>query len=218
MTKKVSLNIPDESFEGLKSLSALCKQDITQTIVGILETAGSQSSLLTYLSKEYKVPVDSKMMLHDVLNAAYHSIGLFNEVLEKLGAKGLFTLEDLCFDLDEDWFNFIFDGLSGNNLLVDNFDVKLKPGSKRVTTRSYINVEEVSAQALGKLKEVVEDVMEPVEFADCEDFNVDVREDEEIWTLEVDYWAASWVYLPGIKNVSKLVKDIFKKAGIKREG
>ncbi|MEM2108780.1 MAG: hypothetical protein QXL10_05810 [Candidatus Bathyarchaeia archaeon] len=217
MTRKVTLNIPEECFEELRSLGEFYKQDVKKTILEIIEAVSSKSSLLTYLCGEYKVPVNPRMVLGHMFSAAQSMMYVANEVLEKLGVKGLFTLEDFSFNIDERRFNFVFDCLSGSNLLIDYFDIQVEPGSIWVTTYLSISAEETDAEALSKLKEAVEDVSEPAAFADCEDFSVKIEEDEAIYTLKVDYMTDDWDYLPSIKHVVKLVKDIFKKAGIREK-
>lgn len=216
MVKKVSLNISDESYEKLASLSDFYKQDLENTIVTILDVVGSEGQWIINLSQEYKVPVKLDTVMFHMLDAGISSIySLFNNVLEKLGVKGLYVLEDLEVDLDEDYIFLIYDALAGCNLHIDCFDLTLKSGLKTLSTRSLIKVEKINKQTLEKLKELVRSVAEPEEFVDLEDYHIEIEEDEEFWTLRIDCMAEALDYFPSVKRISKFVGQLFKKAGVK---
>lgn len=215
MVKKLSLNIPDDSYEKLASLSDFYKQDIKSIVVSILDVVSLQSRGILNLSKEYKVPVKLDTVMFHLFDAGFNSIySLFNEVLEKLEVKGLYLLEDFETKLDEDYIFFAYAALAGCNLHVDSFYLTID-GLKTLTTNSLIEVEKVSKQALGKLKELVQNIVEPEEFLNLEDYNIEIEEEEEFWTLRIDCMAESLDYLPSVKQVSRFVEQIFKKAGIR---
>jgi hypothetical protein len=215
MVKKLILNIPDDSYEQLASLSEFYKLDVNSIVVSILDTVSQQSRGILNLSKEYKVPVKLNTVIFHLFDAGFTAIySLFNEVLEKLEVKGLYVLEDFEAKLDEDYIFFVYSALVGCNLHIDSFYLTID-GLKTLTTNSLIDVKKVSRQALGKLKELVQNIVEPEEFVDLEDYNIEIEEEEEFWTLKIDCMAESLDYLPSVKQVSRFVERIFKKAGIR---
>ena len=215
MVKKVSLNIPDDSYKQLASLSDFYNQDVKNAIISILDVVGGKGQRIINLSKEYKVPVKLVTVMSLIFRAGFDSIyTLFNKVLENLEVKGLYTLEDFGIDLDENYMWFFYAALVGCNLLIDGFYIDLKPGLKRLTTNSYIEVKKVNSKVLGKLKKLVQSVEVPEEFDEIEDYNIEIEEDEEFWTLKIDCTAESLNYLPSVNRISEFVEQVFKKAGI----
>jgi hypothetical protein len=215
MVKKLILNIPDDSYEQLAFLSEFYKQDVNSIVVSILDAVSQQSRGILNLSKEYKMPVELNTVMFHLFDAGFTAIySLFNEVLEKLEVKGLYVLEDFEAKLDEDYIFFAYSALVGCNLHIDSFYLTID-GLKTLTTNSLIDVKKVSRQALGKLKELVQNIVEPEEFVDLEDYNIEIEEEEEFWTLKIDCMAESLDYLPSVKQVSRFVERIFKKAGIR---
>jgi len=218
MVKKVSLNISDDSYKELASLSDFYKQDVKEAIISILDAVGGHARAIINLSKGYEVPVELKTVISHTLGAGFNSIySLFNEVLENLEVKGLYTLSDFDIDLDENYMWFSYDALVGCNLQIDGFYVTLKPGVKTLTTNSYIEVKKVNNKALRKLKKLVRSVEVPEEFDELEDYDIEIEEDEEFWTLKIDCTAESFNYLPSVNRISEFVERAFKKAGIKYE-
>ena len=216
MAKKVSLNIPDDSYKELASLSDFYKQDVKNAIVSILDVVGRHGRAIMNLSKEYKVPVKLNTVMYHVFGAGFQSTySLFDKILEILEVKGLCVLSDFDIDLDENYMWFSYDALVGCNLHIDGFYVDLRPGVKTITTRSYIEVEKVNDKVLRKLKELVGSVEVPEEFGDLEDLNIEIEEDEEFWTLIIVCTDESLSYLPSVSRISEFVERIFKKAGIR---
>jgi len=109
-----------------------------------------------HLGKEYKVPTKLSMVMSHVFSAGFNSLhALFNEILEHLEVKGLYTLGDFDTDLDERYMWFSYDALVGCDLRVDNFYVTLESGHTTLTTNSYIEVEKTSNKAIAKLKKLI---------------------------------------------------------------
>ena len=215
MVKKVSLNIPDDIYEKLASLSDFYGQDVKNAIVSILDAVGWYGQRVMNLGKEYKVPVKLSTVMSHVFGAGFDSIySVFNRVLEILEVKGLYTLTDFDIDLDENYMWFSYAALIGCDLQVDALYVDLRPGLKTLTTNSYIEVKEVNNKALKKLEKLVRTVEVPEEFERLEDYNIEIEEDEEFWTLRIDCTDESLNYLPSVKRISEFVAQVFKKAGI----
>jgi len=215
MVKKLSLNISDEKYEELALLSGFYKQDVKQMIDSAMDVLSANRRWLISLSEEYKAPVDFDRVLRDVFWLAGSSMYFFYKIPEKLGVKGLFRLDDFDFDLDEDYFMFAYSALSGSNLLVDAFYVWLERGGKTLSAHSIIEVNEVDKRSLDKLKEAIKDFDTPEGFQELEEFNVEIEEEEEFWTLKVDCVVETLDYLPSIRQVSRFLRQIFKKAGIR---
>jgi hypothetical protein len=218
MVKKVSLNIPDDSYKELASLSDFYKQDVKDAIISVLDVVGGHARAIINLSKEYKVPVELKTVISHTLGAGFNSIySLFNEILENLKVQGLYTLGDFSVNLDKNYIFLSYDALVGCNLQIDGFYVTLQPGVRTLTTNSYIEVKKVNNEALRKLKKLVRSVEVPEEFDELEDYDIEIEEDEEFWTLRIDCTAESFNYLPSVNRISEFVERTFKKAGIKHE-
>lgn len=219
MVKKVSLAIADEVYEKLAVLSSYYNEDVQDAIKELLETIGMESRWIMKQKDDYKVPVNLKRVLSDIIHAAYHSLGLFNEVLEKLDVKGLYKLEDFEFNLDERYMRFFYDAVT-DDLKIHAFDIILQNGSKHLTTFTYIEVGENEKRALESLKDYIQAILGeldqlPEEFEYAEDYNIEIIEEEELWTLQIDCIADSFDDFPSIKRMSNFVKQIFKKVGIK---
>jgi hypothetical protein len=71
MTKKVI--IPDEIYERLSSLAALCKQDVDDVIVEILKAVGSNIYDINELRKSYGVPITIEHLMEYILEAGVDS-------------------------------------------------------------------------------------------------------------------------------------------------
>lgn len=219
MNKKISLTVTEDSYKKLSSLSDFYNLDVENAIVSILDVVGRVGRGIINLSKDYKVPVKLTTVMSHIFFAGFHSMrAIFNEVLENLEVKGLYTLGDLDTDLDENYMWLSYAALRGCNLLIDQIDITLKSGLKGLTTHSYIEVKKVNNKVLGKLKELVESIeIPPREFGDVTDYKIEVEEDDEFWHLRVDFTDESLSYLPSVKGISKFVERIFKKAGIKNK-
>ena len=219
MNKKISLTVTEDSYKKLSSLSDFYNLDVENAIISILDVVGREEQWIINLSKDYKVPVKLTTVMSHIFFAGFHSMrAIFNEVLENLEVKGLYTLGDLDTDLDENYMWLSYAALRGCNLLIDQIDITLKSGLKGLTTHSYIEVKKVNNKVLGKLKELVESIeIPPREFGDVTDYKIEVEEDDEFWHLRVDFTDESLSYLPSVKGISKFVERIFKKAGIKNK-
>ena len=215
MVKKVSLNIPDDSYKKLASLSDFYKQDAKDAIISILDVIGAKAGWIINLSKDYKVPVKLEMVIWQMLDVGFHSISLINKVLENLEVKGLYTLSDFGIELDENSMWFLYDALVGCNLQIDQFYVQINPGLKYLDTKSYIEVKKVHSKVLEKLEKLVHSVEVPEEFDLLEDYKIEIEEEEELWTLKIDCTAMYLNYLPSVNRISEFVDQVFKKAGIK---
>ena len=218
MNKKISLTVPEDSYKKLSSLSDFYKLDVENALISILDVVGREGQGIINLSEDYKVPVKLTTVMSHIFFAGFDSMrAIFNKVLENLEVKGLYTLGDLDTDLDANYMLLHFDALVGCNLQIDGFSVVLEPGLKTLRATSYIDVKEVSNEALAKLKKLVksDEVLEEFDALEIEDYNIEIEEDEESLTLVIHCWAESLSYLPSIKRLSKFVEKLFKKAGIK---
>lgn len=218
MTKKVSFKIADDSYKELVSLGDFYKQDVEDVIAGILDITGHQAHRIIELGKEYKVPVKLTAVMAHTFAAGFDFMQLFHKVLEDFEAKGLYTLEDFDFDLDKNYLWFYFAALIGCNLQIDAFCISTEPGLSTLTTWSYIDARGVNKKGLEKLKKLVQSVEVPEEFEEVDDYHIEIdEEDEESLTLTIDCAAEGLGYLPSVKEASKFVEHILRKAEIKYE-
>jgi hypothetical protein len=219
MVKKVSLNIPDDTYTELASLSDFHKEDVKDVIATILSAVGSYGERIMNLGKEYKVPVKLNNVMCRILDAGFNMMdGLSNQVLDRLEVKGLYVPGDVGIDFDENDLWLQYDAIRGCNLKIDEFCVWI---GKVVTLRtsSYIEVKKVNSNALTKLQKVVQNVEAREEFSGLnidkdEECNIKIEEDEEFWTLVIECTVGSFGNLPSLKRMSKFVEQIFKKTGI----
>jgi len=220
MTKKVSLKITDETYKNLVSLAGSHKENVEDVIAGILDVVGMFEYQITELGKEYKVPRTRKpdSVVLTLFDAGFHSLqALFNEVLEKLEVKGCYVLADIDVDLDKSYMFFYYTALRGCKLQIDSFAITLEPGIVTLSTSSLIEAAKIDAKALRKLKKIIKDAELPVDMENyLEDYNIEIQE-EEFWDLKIDCTAESLGCLPSVKGMSKFVKQIFKKAGIRNQ-
>jgi hypothetical protein len=217
MTRKVVLSIPDGNYRELASLSEFYKQDIKQTILEILESVGRNENFLKKMNKGYKVPAEPKWALDDVLNAGTDLIRSSNNVLELLQAEGLFTLNELSCDLDESSFDFSYEALKGSNLCVDQLFVTIEQGLKSLRAHSIIDAAKVGKKSIEKLEKLVEEIEQPKEFYDVEEYDIDIEPEEEYPSLIIRCDAESLGDFPNIKELSRFVERLFKKAGILKQ-
>jgi hypothetical protein len=217
MPKRISIEIPDENYEELSSLSKSFKQDVNQTVTDTLEVMVMESKFLENISKEYKVLITPKMILSHTFDAARRSMELFNEILEKIEAKGLFMLEDFEFNLDEFSFTFTYAALEGSNTNVYSFCLTLESGVKTLRADSIIEVSKVGEEALENLEKVVQDFVEQghEEFEGVETYDIDVEQDDpEFAHLVITCVAETLENFPSVKELSQIIGKLFKKSGI----
>ena len=219
MVKKVSLNIPDDTYTELASLSDFHRQDVKDVIVAILSAVGSCGTSIMNLGKEYKVPVKLDNVMCQILDAGFEMMDrLSNQVLERLEVKGLYVLGDVEIDFDENDLWLQYNAMRGCNLKIDEFCVWI---GRLVTLRtsSYIEVKKADSRALTKLQKVVQNVEAREEFSgldidEDEEINIKIEEDEEFWTLVIEGTVGSFGNLPSVKRIAKFVEQIFRKARI----
>jgi len=216
MVKKVSLNISDDSYNELASLSDFYNQDVEDTITNILDTVGMNASRIINISKKYKTPVELVTMISDIFDAGRNLIyGLYDAVLENLEFnKGLYSLEDLGIDLNENVMWFYYVALKGCNLQIDAFHLEIRPGLKYLDTESYLDVDKLNDEVLGRLEKLIKNIEVPEEFYDLDDYEIKIGGDEEFLTLKIDCVTDSLDYLPSLKIISEFVEQIFKKVEI----
>lgn len=218
MTKKVMLDLPENIYEKLSSISNIYNEEIDTTLVNILNVVGTESSWLENFRENYKVPIGSQNVLAHMLLAANHSMGFFNQVLEELNAKGFFAIEDFEYDLEENYFTFRYAGLQGSDFCIDGMSLTLKPNEISLRTESTIDVRSISKSSLEKLKQAVKKFDEPegLTFAWLENYSVDLEaDDEEFWTLVVNCEGDCFDNFPTIEEISSVVKTLLTQAGIK---
>jgi hypothetical protein len=219
MVKKLELEVPDEVYEHLSSLCAFYKQDPHQIILKILEAVGREHSVLTCLSKRYTPTKDIEAALSEIISTFNHSSRLFDYIPNKLGVKGGFCLQDFDVNFEENYFMFYYSATPDNPSNIDSFDVTKEPGCVSLSTNTGFYVDEVGLEALNKLKQVAkkQDFKLPNGFEDVDDIDVEIEENEEMWTLRINIWAEILEDLPTLKQVSQLIKRICRKAGISQK-
>ena len=145
---RISLSIPQDTHERIKSLNDFYKKDIIEIINEIIEAISYESRWIINTSKEYKVPVDLINVVSHLFDAGIHSTNsLFNDILERLEAKDLFVHDFMEINLDEKSMWILFVALRGCDLYVDEFDVTLT-GLARLTATYLVDIEKGDGTAL----------------------------------------------------------------------
>jgi hypothetical protein len=216
MTKKVI--IPDEIYKSLRPLAVLCKQDVDDVIVEILKAVGSNNYDITKLRESYRVPMTLEQLMKHILEAGVDSIEqLYDKVLEHLGVKGLYWFEDRSIneiDLEGDKIRIVYDAHTGAPDFVARLDFETDGRFKTLSTDSYMDLEEVSKEAVSKLKRLVKEVDPYEEFDEPEDVSIEVVDDIDMCYLKMFFEAATFDQLPTVARISSFVKKLFAKAGI----
>ncbi|MEM2356127.1 MAG: hypothetical protein QW734_10125, partial [Candidatus Bathyarchaeia archaeon] len=220
MVKRISLTVSDDVYEKWVALSSCYNEDLQDAIKGVLEAISMNSRRIISLKDHYRVPVNLGRALMHIIDDAFHSLSLFDEVLWKMDVKGLYKLEDFEVDLDENYMRLFYSALAGCSLKIDEFDITVQNGSKRLSTFTYIEVGENNKRALNGLKKYVQtipwDVTQlPEELENfeeyLEEFDIGITEGEEFWTLQIDCIADSFNDLPSIRRLSRFVERLLKK-------
>ncbi len=208
---KVSIEIAEEDYKKIKELSDYFKQDEKKTISDVLKAAGRNAHSIFYNAQEKGFPTDLERSLGDIIMTNENTLPLLNGIPEKLGAKGLFVLEDVEVDLDKEYFDFHYAATVESKLAVTQFCLTFERGElERLTVYSYVDVEHVSEEVQSKLFELIESHEDEELFGDLEDFNIMFEDSDVI----VDCFDTSIAYFPSIIEISRYVKKLFKKAGI----
>jgi hypothetical protein len=218
---EINLNIPENSQEKLMELSEFYDKEINQILNEIIEAVCFKSGWITQLSEEYKVPIKLLNVVWHLLEAGIQSTNaLFNNILERLDAKGLFIQDDISIDLDEGytWINFV--ALRGSKLYIESFDVTIT-ALVRLTVSHLVEMEKIDDTSLSRLYEIAEnihrfeEITPPESFLDLMEFSLDIIEDDEYLELTIDITEESFHYLPMIPDISELFKQILQNAGVK---
>jgi hypothetical protein len=219
MAKKISLDIPDDTYKKLQDFGASYNQDPKDIICGLLEAVGFESYGIKEFGKEYRVPVTFQNVIGDILEAGISSTKqLYNKVLEIVDAKGLYWFEDTGeneVDLEENSIRVVFQEYGDSpDLNVERLDFELAPGRKILSTQSMISAEKNTKRALNKLKKLVESFDYAAEFGESEVTMEIIDEEVDYWLLKIDFAAEILDDFPKVAIISKYVKKLFKKAGI----
>jgi len=220
MSEEINLRIPKDTFNRILELSEFFKQNKTEIINDILSSTSLVTESLINLAKECKFPVRFGMLVSRLLLVGSTvTRQLFDEVLEILGAKGLYAIEGLNLDVQENCLQVSFD--SHCDLQVDIFEVTLKPGLKELAAMAILEARNISEEAADRLKEIVRNVEDeielPEEFYDLEDYEIEVEDDlPDSLYLTVNCYADSVIFFPKIPRISQLIQQILQKAGIER--
>jgi len=143
---------------------------------------------------------------------------LFNDLLERFEAKGLFVHNDMDINFDKMSLWISFEALTGCDLYVHSFDISLM-GLVRLEATYHVEIEKVDDLAIRRMRNIVDNVRESIDlpdsFQDLMEFVVDIDEYEESIILGVDITEESLDYLPLVPDISILFKQILDKSGLK---
>ena len=217
---RIYLDVQQDTIEQLESLSEYYDGDIEDIINEIIEMISFRSGHLINISKEYRIPIRLGNVLFHLLDAGFQSTkSLFNDILDRLEAKGLFTASDMEFDLDEMRIWVYFEAFRDCELYVDSFDLTLT-GLQRITATYLVDVEKVDDATVDRIIDIAQDIgwsegLElPESFYDIMDSSIDVVDEDEFLRLNIDITEENINYLPTIPDISEVFKQIMEKAGV----
>lgn len=214
MTKKISLELSDESYEKFITLTKTINQEPEQTLVTLANQASNYESLIRCFYQN--TPMTFEEILSDVFQNTEQGIAFFRYFLRKLKAEGLYSISDFCFDFEKDYWWFLFDNV-GDDSILDGFDVTKQDGQVSLTVNSTISLNGVSMWSLNRLKEIIEekDYETPSKGFDAiDEVDIELEENDETCRLNITCWMESFEELPSLDNVSKIVRQILRKARI----
>lgn len=206
--EKITLNVPEETFKDLNSLSDFYNQDVNQTIISILNAISLESGWIINLGKEKKRSMIFDRILNEFLRAGVHSTYFFEKIPQELGGEGLFVLEDFDFSLVEDHFWFSYAATQESNLWITSFQFAMNHDDNTITCNFYVNFEKEDEKSLENLECEAANYFEEL---DPEHYSYEVTEDG----ISIEYTADSLEDFPSLKQISKIIKEICKEAGIK---
>jgi hypothetical protein len=212
MTKKISLELPEKDYETLSSLGKLYNKDGSQVILDLIDAVSTESYIIEKRQKESKVSIDLYSAIHSVLFAGRSAIdNIFNPILERFGAKGLYLWEDNEFDLDGNYIMINFES-NYSNLAINEFAFFLESGVPSIIASAHIENEKINIEKLRKLIEEA-DCPETEDYAELDSFETMLDEDdEESATIQINLSAETIDDFPNIRALSKFVEKLLKKA------
>jgi hypothetical protein len=203
MSKKLSLEISDQTYEHLLALANSFRLDHKQIADCILKSVSARENDITRLKE---MPGDA---LENYPILAYS----VRDFLIKLKAEGLFSIDpaNVEWDIEKDFFSVILCPDSGDyNFYMIN--VRKEDGRYNLGTYTTVEIEETKDGSFDRLEEVAESIDCPF---DVDDWRVDAdNSDEERFGLSIEYWADSIEDLPSLKKADRFIKEILKKAKV----
>lgn len=215
---RIVFNVSHGSYGRLASLGEYFNEKVKEIVTEIVEVIGFSSRWIINRSEVYQVPVSlTNVLSHLVVSGRQSTDSLFNDLLERFEAKGLFVHNDMDINFDEMSVWISFEALTGCDLYVHSFDISLM-GLARLEATYHVEIEKVDDLAIRRMRNIVDNVRESIDlpdsFQDLE-FVVDIDEYEESIILRVDITEESLDYLPLVPDISILFKQILDKSGLK---
>ncbi|MCW3994525.1 MAG: hypothetical protein NWE98_00040 [Candidatus Bathyarchaeota archaeon] len=214
MPKKLSLEISDETYENLCKLADNFGLDYKTISNCILETVSAREYDITQLREMPGAEDNLRSILNEALETYPNFAYRVRELLTKLKAKGLFSIDpaNVEWDIEEDFFSVIFSPESSADYDFDMINVrKEKDGRYNLGTYTYVEIEETKDNSFGEL-------VKASKSTDCpfyvDEYSIDAYDNEEFCTLSIEYWAESLEDLPSLKKADRFIKQILKRANV----
>jgi len=222
---KISLDIPQDIYDQLKTLSGIFSLDVEETANEVLDAVASERNIRWLIESKGKdvIPRGLRYKISHRLNLGSMAENqLFGKILKELNVEGgHFGAGDMDIKLDDNsiWINY--DGLIGSDLYVDVFDVTLT-GLKRLTADCIFDADEDDYKAPDRVKEHAQRIKRtrkelPKELHDLDPWKVDLLPDENTSYRIRAYFSEEYLgCLPPIPAISEYFEKILKSAEIKR--
>ena len=213
MSKKLSLNVSEDRYEKLANLARECGVDLEEFMRALVEVVLLFSDEVLTIKRE-NPSYSLGEVFSEVFQNAHRGRSLVREILRELDVKKGFMLSDVDFNLKDRYLMLWFDATGDCELFIDSFDITWEEDTVTLTTRTSIDVSEQTDKALKKLERTVNRIVDPWEL---ELFEVKINKSEDSWDLEVvcGEYEVHVENLPSLKQVSKFIERIFRRAGVK---
>lgn len=214
MPKKLSLEISDETYEHLVKFAESFDLDYTEIADCILETVCARESDITQLREMPGAEANLSSILNDALENYPTFAYSVRDLLTKLKAKGVFSIDpaNVEWGIEKDFFSVILTPDNSADYAFYMINVRKEDGRYNLGTYTSVEIGETKDNSFDGLSEVAESIDCPF---DVDDYRVDADDsDENSCTLSVDYWADSIERLPSLKEADRFIKQILKKAKV----
>lgn len=211
MTKKISLEISNETYQQLSKLAEEYNQDTKSVAKQILEVVSNNKvsiGQISFATQEKNLSLILYRALFNYPTMAY----LFKDAADAVKAEGEYEIDiaNIAIVWDTNYFRFRFD-TRNPEYMFGSFEFTKEDERYNVSTYTYLSQENTADGSFDKLNDVVESYALPFD-----EFNMytDSHEGDDCCTLTIDVWSDQLEDLPSLKQINKELKKILKKAKI----
>jgi hypothetical protein len=211
MTKKISLEISNETYQQLSKLAEEYNQDTKSVAKQILEVVSKNKVSIGQISYATQEKNLSSILYRALFNYPT-MVYLFKDAADAVKAEGEYEIDIANIEIvwDTNYFRFRFD-TRNPEYMFGSFEFTKEDERYNVSTYTYLSQENTADGSFDELNDVVESYALPFD-----EFNMytDSYEGDDCCTLTIDVWSDQLEELPSLKQINKDLKKILKKAKI----